>query len=237
MQHISCEERRARCIKALANVNRSCRICSNNTFVWSFYYALCKLTYLNILNLSTMCETLLVAVSMSQEAANSAGRRIFEMMIKVATVTACKRASAYCTQTKFGLLPKKTLEKYGHYCSIVMVVKEFYATREDYNSLVVYDRNCFERDIDLRVWEQRWAVLSRWCVGILVVTFFADMWFGRCKEKCSFCGALREGVLANTEAAERDFGLLCWSLDNLDTNFNSMYDRTHQTKAPEPEIC
>lgn len=45
--------------------------------------------------------------------------------------------------------------------------------------LVIYDRNRFECGTALGAWKTRWAVLSRWCLGIVVDTRIADLSFIR----------------------------------------------------------
>lgn len=61
-------------------------------------------------------------------------------------------------------------------------LKRFDALAVDGRNLVIYDQHCFNRDTALSASKWRWAVLSKWYVGILVDTLFADAPFVRCEQ-------------------------------------------------------
>lgn len=82
-----------------------------------------------------------------------------------------------------GLVLSWVLEGYCRECANLIDVKCFDATVADGKNLVIYDSSCLDCDTALCAWKERRAVLSRWCVGALVDTRFADMQFVRCEQE------------------------------------------------------
>lgn len=130
-----------------------------------------------------------------------------------------------------GPLQNWTSDENRRECAAVMIVKRFVALAVVGRNLVVYDRNRLERDTVSGAWKQRWAVLSRWCLGILVDFRFADIQFVRCEQKLFYCRKLRDTIDANMEVAGEDPGLQCWFLDKPYTSMYLTQEGAHQKSA------
>lgn len=96
-------------------------------------------------------------------------------------VSARERAHVGNIRIELGLVRQWTLEECCRESAGLMDVKRFGAMEEDDMNFAVYDLICFEHHTTLGAWKLWCAVLSRWCVVILVDTLFADMPFVRCE--------------------------------------------------------
>lgn len=90
-----------------------------------------------------------------------------------------------------GPLPNRTLDEYCREGASLVDVRFYDAMAIDDENLVIYDHDRFDCDTVLGAWKRCWAVLSRWSLGILVDTRFADMPFVRCVQELSYCRRLR----------------------------------------------
>lgn len=79
------------------------------------------------------------------------------------------------------------LDDYRRECAVLIDKKRFDAMAVDSKTLVIYDLNRFKRDTAIDAWKRQSAVLSRWYVGILVDTCFADMSSVRSEQELSYC--------------------------------------------------
>lgn len=122
------------------------------------------------------------------------------------------------------------MDEYRRDCAGLVNVKRFDALDVDSKNLVIYDGSPFERDTAWGAWKTRWAMLSRWCVGILVDTRSAGLtvvWF---EQELFYCRRLRDAIDANMKGAEKDSELQCWFFNNPYTNMYCIHGGTHRTK-------
>lgn len=124
-----------------------------------------------------------------------------------------------------GLVPNWTLVEYCHGCAGLMHVKRFDAMTFDTKSLVIYDRNRFDRNTVLGAWKMPSAVLNRWFVEIFLDARFADYTpnIVACADMCNDCnyGILRcdlvlfgfsDFAVSNMRCAGRRVALLSFLL-------------------------
>lgn len=144
-------------------------------------------------------------------------------------------ASTRSLQMDLGLVPNRTLDAYRRECAGLMKVERFEVMVVDGKNLVVFGGDHFERDTDMGVLKRRWALLSQYCVGILVDTCSADLPFVPCEQGSFYCYRRRDAIDANMEVAEGDPGLQCWLFDELYTNMYFMCGGKHETSASKFE--
>lgn len=141
------------------------------------------------------------------------------------------------TRMDFSPVRNWTLDEYYRECADLMSLKPPDAMAVDVKSLVMYNRNHFECDTGLGAWRRRLALLSRWCVRILVDSCSVVIVFVRCEQELCYCRKLQEAIDANMELAERYPELKCWCYDKPYTNTYLMRGRTLRTRALMLEIC
>lgn len=84
-------------------------------------------------------------------------------------------------------VPRWTLADYQRECKGPYDETLSRAMATDGRNLLIYDRNCHERDTALGTWQRRWNVLMRWCVGMLIDVMHADMPFVSCEQELLYC--------------------------------------------------
>lgn len=100
--------------------------------------------------------------------------------------------------------PRLTVAEYCRDCGVRSDVRCFVAMDVDGDSLVMYDKNSFQRDTSLRAWKRRWAMLKKWFAGNLIDVRFVDMSFTRCEQEVSYYHRLRNAIDARMEIKDED---------------------------------
>lgn len=140
------------------------------------------------------------------------------------------------TEMDFDLLPIWALDEYRRRRAGLIDVKQFGAMAVDGESLITYDRRCFERDIVLVAVKRRSLLLSRWCVGIHMSNRFPYIPFDRFKQVLFYSHRNLDAIDGNMGVTKGDPELHCSFLDKPCTNMYAMRGETHRTKALEFEI-
>lgn len=137
------------------------------------------------------------------------------------------------TRMDHDLLPNWTLVKYRCKCAGLMDVKRFYSMAIDVRNLVTDEGNRFERNTALGAWQCHWAVLRRWCAGILVNMRLADRPFVWRELEFSYCRRLQGAIDANMKVTEGDPEIKSWLFNKSYTITYLMRCGTHRTRAFE----
>lgn len=123
------------------------------------------------------------------------------------TRTTTKKAPAWCSWTDLGLVHRWTPEEYRRERASLMNTDRFWALTENSQNFLIQDQIFFVRDTALKERLPRWAVFSRWYVGLLVNTCFAGMRFVRCEQNLSYSRQLWDNIDAGVRVSGRDLEL------------------------------
>lgn len=110
-------------------------------------------------------------------------------------------------------------------------VELFRAMAVDGENLFVYDKNSLQRSTALGAWKRRWAVLRKWCAGIIIDARFADMLFIRCEQEILNCHTLWGAFDAKMEAKDGDPQLRRWFFQKWYASHYSMHGGSHRTRT------
>lgn len=88
-----------------------------------------------------------------------------------------------------------------------MDVRRFHAIFMEGESPVMNDQNNFKREALLVASRRRWALLRKWCAGIVKNARFADISFALCKQKVLCCRQFSDATDAKEKVKDEDLQL------------------------------